>query len=453
MQDAPDSVATPTTSSWPLVGRLLAAYRPEPAIPRITEPVALSRELRRWRWRIFLSSFFGYFVLYFARKNISASLPIIANDLGYLNVEVGFIGTMLYVTYGAGKLLNGILADRANIRVFMATGLIASGVVNLAFGSVSSLWLMAFFWGLNGWFQSMGFPPIARALTIWLPRDRFKTTRWAFWTCSHQLGTAVIMPVTGALLAYGSWRLCFWLPGAIVTLCGIVLLFSMADTPASKGLPTARHFEEQIENKGEDFLGTLIRAVLLNRNVWVIGLIDMGVYAVRFGTLDWMTKFLMDEKGFDVQSASQRAGLMPAAGVVGVLVLGFIADRLFKGYYRVINTVCLAGLAACMTGLLTTGHTSPWLDLLLLAGIGFFVEGPQSILGGIGAIDASASERVAASAVGLVGILSYFGASLSGIGTGYLLDHYSWEGAFCLWIAMSLLGFVLCAVAWKERRT
>ncbi|MBI5510311.1 MAG: MFS transporter [Deltaproteobacteria bacterium] len=430
---------------------LRAWYRPDEARPLLPETSESRRLLRVWRWRVFAASFFGYLVLYFGRKNISAALPVLASDLGLRNVEVGFIGTTLYITYGLGKLLNGMLADRANIRVFMATGLVASGALNLCFGSVSSLWLLAFFWGANGWFQSMGFPPIARALTLWFPPDRFKTSRWALWTCSHQLGTALIMPIVGVLLAYGSWRLCFWLPGALVLVAGLGVLWLMADTPAAKGLPTAVHFAPPAAEHGEGFVHTLVRAVLLNRNVWVIGLVDLGVYAVRFGTLDWMTKFLMEEKGFAVSEAAFRAGMMPAAGVVGVLVLGGAADLIFKGRYRMLNTLCLGGLAVCMTALLATDRDHPWLDLALLAGIGFFVEGPQSILGGVGAVDAGGSARVAASAVGLVGILSYFGASISGVGTGFLLDHYAWPGAFGLWVAMSVGGLLLCVFAWREK--
>ena len=59
--------------------------------------------------------------------------------------------------------------------------------------------------------------------------------------------------------------------------------------------------------------------------------------------------------------------------------------------------------------------------------------------------------RVASSGAGLVGILAYFGASLSGVGTGYCIDRFGWDGAFWFWIACAILGFVLCVGVWKEK--
>jgi len=160
--------ASDTSCDW---YRLTALYAPAPAREPLDE-VAASRAYRRWRWRMFIGFFSGYFILYFCRKNISNALPAMAGDLGYSNTELGLIGTALYVVYGIGKLANGVLADRSHIRRFMATGLIVSGAFNLLFPSAHAVWLLALVWGCNGWFQSMGFPPIARGLTLWFRRGQ-----------------------------------------------------------------------------------------------------------------------------------------------------------------------------------------------------------------------------------------------------------------------------------------
>lgn len=437
-----------------LIARVSALYQPSPAAPQIVDEEARRRAWMHWRWRMFAGFFFGYALLYFCRKNISAALPVMARDLGQSNVQLGAIGTSLYVTYGLGKFLNGVLADRSNIRTFMATGLVLSGVLNLWFGTLSSLWVLAFAWGANGWFQSMGFPPIARGMTLWFAAEG-KATRWAFWTCSHQAGTALVMAFTGWILTWGTWRDCFTLPGWMCIASGIVLLFVLADTPESRGLQSVQAFADDPhpDPAGFNFRAAFIQNVLRNRNVWAIGLIDLCVYAVRFGTLDWATKFLIEEKGYAPADAAFRASLMPAAGVVGVLVTGYASDRLFRGRYREVNAIALFMLVLCIGGFYAAPRDLPWLELLCMAGIGFFVEGPQSILGGVGAIDAAGSARVASSAAGLVGILSYTGASLSGVGTGWFIDHYRWAGAFAFWMTCTAIGLLLCLFVWRERPT
>jgi sugar phosphate permease len=268
------------------------------------------------------------------------------------------------------------------------------------------------------------------------------------------VGTALVMAFTAWILTWGTWRDCFTLPGWMCIAAGISMLFLLADTPESRGLQSVKAFANDPHPDPADFnfRDAFIKQVLRNRNVWAIGLIDLCVYAVRFGTLDWTTKFLIEDKGYVASEAAARASLMPAAGVVGVLVTGFASDRLFRGRYREVNAIALAMLVVCIWGFWATPKDMPWLELVCMAGIGFFVEGPQSILGGVGAIDAAGSARIASSAAGLVGVLSYTGASLSGVGTGWFIDHYRWGGAFAFWIACTVLGFLLCVFVWKEKR-
>jgi len=123
----------------------------------------------------------------------------------------------------------------------------------------------------------------------------------------------------------------------------------------------------------------------------------------------------------------------------------------FRSRYKQVNAISLVALALCMYLFSRTGSAHPVLDLCLLLGIGFFVEGPQSILGGVGAVDAGGSTRVASAAAGLVGVLAYTGASLSGVGTGVAIDTWGWPGAFWLWIGCALVGLLLCVFFWHER--
>jgi OPA family sugar phosphate sensor protein UhpC-like MFS transporter len=378
--------------------------------------------------------FVAYGVLYFCRKNISAALPVMSKDLGYSNLELGILGSTLYITYGIGKFMNGIVADRANVRTFMASGLILSGLANLWFGSLTSLWGLAFAWGLNGWVQSMGFPPIAKGLTVWY-EAKGKATRWAIWTCSHQAGTAAILAITGVILARtgNDWRLCF--------------------TPESKGLPKVHYFDatspEYRAEKEADYWKIFIKRVLLNRQLWVIAMVNLCVYIIRYGTLDWATKFLIERKGYEAANAAGMAATMPLFGIGGVLLSGFVSDRVFKGSFRAVNIIMLSCLTVAMILFYRSGNGVWAVDFALLAAIGFCVEGPQSILGGIASVDVGGSPRIASSAAGLVGVCGYFGATLSSLGTGFTLDRYGWGGGFVFWTACSIIGLALCLFSWR----
>lgn len=433
---------------------LIKFFKPAPAAPRAIPNEDVPQVYAHWRRRIFLSLFMGYGILYFCRKNISAVLPILGSQLKYSNTQLGILGSTLYLTYGFGKFCNGVLADQANIRTFMATSLLLSGVLNLWFGSLDALWAMALIWGLNGWIQSMGFPPIARALTIWY-ENRGRATRWAFWTTSHQAGTAAILALVGGILHTfpGNWRLGFYLPGVICSLVGIGLFFSLADTPESKGLPRTVAFindaaeVEASSSYRQIFLGRVLR----NRQLWVIAGVNLCVYIIRYGTLDWATKFLVETKGYSNAMAAGMASFMPFFGIAGVLVAGWVSDVIFRGSFRTINALMLLGLALSIYAFYASGTVANYTrDLTLLAAIGFFVEGPQSVLGGIASVDVGGSARIASAAAGLVGVCGYLGATLSSIGTGFFVDRYGWGGGFNFWIICAAIGFLLCLFAWRS---
>src|SRR5690606_25448957 len=81
--------------------------------------------------------------------------------------ELGIVGSALFFSYAVGKLVNGFLVDRSNIRRFMALGLLVSALINLSMGFINSFFLFTLLWGINGWFQSMGAPPAIVSISRW----------------------------------------------------------------------------------------------------------------------------------------------------------------------------------------------------------------------------------------------------------------------------------------------
>jgi len=42
------------------------------------------------------------------------------------------------------------------------------------------------------------------------------------------------------------------------------------------------------------------------------------------------------------------------------------------------------------------------------------------------------------------------GASLTGVGTGYLIDNYSWNAAFWFWISGAILAALMITFVWRH---
>ncbi|NRA90523.1 MAG: MFS transporter, partial [Simkaniaceae bacterium] len=131
------------------------------------DPAEIKAKYKYWRIRVFYSMYIGYALFYFTRKSFTFAMPALINDLGFDKADVGFLGSLLAITYGLSKFLSGMISDKSSLRYFMGMGLILTGVFNIFFGLSSSIILFALFLGLNGLFQGWGSPPCAKLLTYW----------------------------------------------------------------------------------------------------------------------------------------------------------------------------------------------------------------------------------------------------------------------------------------------
>ncbi len=150
-----------------MLSAVVQKLKPAPDAEPITDPQQIDQMYRYWRLRTLYACFIGYAVFYLCRRNIPLAVPMLREELDISRGVAGLIDTAMLITYGVGKFCNGILADRTNPRFLMALGLLLSAVANLLFGFTTAVFLLVFLFAMNGWFQSMGFPPGARLLSHW----------------------------------------------------------------------------------------------------------------------------------------------------------------------------------------------------------------------------------------------------------------------------------------------
>ena len=419
------------------------------------QPMAEGRTYRYWRLRIMYSMMIGYAVFYIVRANFSFIAPFIKADLGLSQTDIGWIFTIFMGVYGAGKFFNGFLSDRLNARYFMAAGLLLSGVVNLILTSSSSFIFLAIFWGMNGWFQSMGWPPCARMLTHWYsPLELGK--RWGIWNCSHQIGSALVAIVQAYLIMTLGWQSLFYLPAIIAIPTSLFLINRLRDTPKSLGLPSIEHYKglkidvEEEDRENISMREILLKHILPNKLVWYVSFATFFLYVVRMGFMLCAPTFLMEVKGSSASMAGWKYVAFEVAGMLGGITAGHISDKYFQGRRGAVGTLYMI----CLTFFLIYFWQIPagyeFLDMTAMIAVGFFVFGPQ-VLSGVAAADFS-SKKAAGAATGLTGTFGYVGSSvLSGIGVGKIADVWGWNGGFIFFICAAILGALFFALTWRNR--
>lgn len=420
--------------------------------PRLTDSKKIAQLYSHWRLRSLYATFVGYAAYYFCRKNLSAATPALIADLGYSKTQIGTLWSILYLTYGVAKFINGVLGDRANSRYFMALGLLLSAIMNIIFGMSSALWVLGIAWGLNGWFQSMGGPTSARIMTHWFSPNELGT-KWGFWNISHQIGGGFILILAGWLTQNYGWRSAFYVPAVLAIAVALFLVDRLRDVPEAMGLPPVEEFRN--DNTGKHAPGSLdrkapVRDLLLNhifrnRTIWLLAIANFFVYLVRYGAMDWAPTYLVEVKGSTIANASFKTSLLEFLGIAGSLLAGWVSDKYFPRNRSIINVLYMGLLIFAVLGFWLAPAQSPILDSVLLGAVGFLVYGPQMMVGVCAA--EAAGKQAAGTANGMTGFFGYMGSILSGIGTGYAVERFGWSGGFLLFVASAVIGMLLFILA------
>lgn len=407
-----------------------------------------------WRLRILYSTIIGYAAFYFVRANFALAMPSMAEEFGYTKVQLGWVITSLSVVYGVGKFLNGYLSDRSNARYFISFGLFGSAVINLFMGFGSSITYFCVLWAINGWVQSMGAPPVARMLTHWFAPKELGT-KWSIWSCSHQVGSAVIAVLAGWLVMNYGWRQAFTVPAMIAALISAFLVNRVRDNPSRVGLPAVELYKNDTisqddNDKNRINFAEVVELVFKNKFVWYVSLANLFLYIPRMGVLNWAPTFLREFKGVSIGIAGLQHAGFDVAGLVGGIAAGYFSDKIFNGRRGPVATIylLLLSLSFLLLWKIPAGH--PFLDAFALIIAGFLIAGPQ-VLVGIALAD-FASKRAVGVSNGFAGVMGYVvGAAISGAGVGSIVDVWGWDGGFIVFVACALLGAFFFSLTWNAR--
>ena len=472
------------------------------------------KKFQYWQWRTIIGTMIGYSIFYLVRKNFSFAIPGLTAEYGITKATFGAILAIASFIYGVSKLINGFLADRLNGRWHLVTGLSVSAFVNILFGAGAMIcayftgvtngpkfvhWLVILFavlYVINNMFQGCGFPPCNRLITHWVPPHEL-ATKMSIWNTSHSVGAFLAAVLCGYIMGHtgtdmsadpamretviantanitssmdpaaaqayvdsalhniGAWQWAFWIPAAIAVLGVIFIIVTLRDTPKSVGLPElegTKVTKTNDEEERKDFRQFIIKKVILNPIVWILSLSVFFVYIVRLAVLDWGPSFLQESRGLSPALSAWTVAIFEAFGVVGMIVAGVVSDKVFKGRAQRTCALCMVGVIVFLTIFcLLPASTNPVILMLVLACIGFFLYGPQALIGVVASNQVT--RRGASSANGIIGFVAYLSPIISGLVFGHIADNpkFGWEGVFKIMILVAVLGLITMLTLWNKK--
>eukprot|EP00741_Cyanophora_paradoxa_P018989 tig00021108_g18332.t1 len=431
-----------------------------PAEPEVdvTDP-ALVRKYNTWRARVFMGLFIGNMASNFTRASFTYVAPVLRSSGAVTLEQIGIITSIFPIAYGFSKFISGIAGDLVSPRLLFALGLFVTGGLNVLFTMAPNVSTMSLIWGLVGWFAATGAPVCTRLFSVWFSQSE-RGTVCGIWNTSQNLGAFLIAIVAGWAASTIGWKAGMWLPGAIGVLAGLYTLSELRASPYAVGLPPVEVFRNDNPPKAkgkalappkkESFQTILFKHVLSNPACWLLALSYFFFYFIRNGVTSWSHFYLMDAKGVsDAKEAAFRVSGREIGGLLGSLAAGWASDNMFGGRRVPIIVMFLAGIAVSILGFWAVPSGYRYLDWLAVSLVGFFLYGPQLLIGlaGMELVDRSA----VSTASGFLGWIAYFGSSAAGHPVTVVVKKYGWNAYFIAMLACCAICTAFLLPLWNRR--
>ncbi|MDF9826113.1 OPA family sugar phosphate sensor protein UhpC-like MFS transporter [Ereboglobus sp. PH5-10] len=407
------------------------------------------------KWGVFTAATIGYGLYYVCRLSLNVVKKPMVDD-GYLTeTQLGIIGSALFFSYAAGKFINGFLADRVNVRYFMAGSLLVAVGVNFLLGFAIPFWALVILWGLNGWFQSAGGPCSVIALNNWFSSKQ-RGTVYGFWSASHNIGEAATYILAAVVVGALGWQYGFW-SAACMGAFGVVFIFIfLKPSPPEKESVSPGQAEAPKAEKGS--VKKLQIEVIKNPIIWLLALASGVMYICRYAVNSWGIYYFAAEKSYTLVEAGSLVSVSAVCGTVGTIFSGWISDRFFNA--KRLPLAWMASLANLIAiALFMFAPHSTVIDIVSMVLFGVSIGVLISFMGGLIAMDLAPKGAVGA-AVGIIGLGNYIGAGMQEILSGYLIESnktivdgqtiYDFSHIRIFWVAAALVSLSLISVIWKK---
>jgi len=398
--------------------------------------------------QVFLITWLVYISYYLCRKKLQCSYACFSHDLGSSNFDFGqhlqFIVFSIWQANSSADIYPTGLAPKE----LFAVGILIIIIANVMIGFSTKLPMFFLLMALNGLGQSTGWSGLIKILSKHFSHEKLGITM-SWWTTSYVVGgfLAVIFATFWAtdhsILPFLSWKRIFWAPSLILLLVGIIFLI----VPVLPITINEIEILKQAENKNQhDYFKEIIK----NSAVWIAALTYFFIKFIRYAFLFWLPLYFTQSLNYSTGVAGYSSSVFEIFGFAGVLIAGYVSDKLFFSRRFPVATIMLFCLSIIMVLHYSLASLGYWGNITAIAIIGIMVYGPDSIISGAAAIDLG--KDAAGTAAGFINGVGSAGQIVSPLVVAFVTSHFGWDMLFRVFVFASLASALLLTIKWNYEK-
>ena len=385
-----------------------------------------------------------YFTSYCMRVNLAVMLVKICSEMQVEKSALAIVITGLTVAYGTGQVISGFLGDRIKPQHIIPAGLALAVACNVGIFFTSTIPAMTVIWSINGFAHALLWPPIVRLMSTHLSAKDYSFAAVRV-NQGSSIATISLYLFCPLLLGFMQWR-------TIMLLCAawgavmIALWFILYPRIFTK--------KEALEERVE------VSALPKEQKVFPIPLYIFGAISLimpgimmqgmlRDGVTNWMPSFLLETFGLSEENSIISTVILAIFTMVSYSAFSALQKRFFKN--EVTCAAAIFGGSAIVCGILfLVNSLAPAAalvpSLILMALTVAAMHGVNLMLIAIVPRRFVPFGKVSTYS-GILNACTYVGAALSTYGFAALAETFDWNFTILTWVAISLVGTLLCFFA------
>jgi ACS family hexuronate transporter-like MFS transporter len=386
----------------------------------------------RYRWRICALLFFATTLNYMDRQVLGLLAPILQKEIGWTEVQYGYIVTAFQAAYAIGLLFMGGLIDRIGTRIGYAIAIGVWSAAAMAHSLVRStlgFGIARFALGLG---ESGNFPAAIKTVAEWFPRKE-RALATGIFNAGANLG-AIIAPlvVPWITLRYG-WPISFLFTGAFSAIW-IITWWSTYRPPELHQRLSAEELRYIRSDPQAPASKIPWLKLLPHRQTWAFILGKFLTDPIWWFYLYWIPKFLNEKHGLTLNKLGLPLVAIYVMADVGSIGGGWLSGVFLKwgwGENRARKTAMLVCAVCTVPMVFAAGVSGTWQAVALLGLASAAHQGWSANIFTL--VSDMFPQRAVASVVGIGGFGGAVGGMLIATFTGFLLQAtQSYRGVFLI---------------------
>lgn len=393
-------------------------------------------KIPRLRWIIAILLFLSTMINYADRLALSIVSRDLRAEFHMTEQDYSYVITAFFIAYAIMYAGSGYLVDRLGTRrgfaVFISTWSIAAVLHAVVVGRWS-LTAVRFLLGLG---EPGNWPAAAKAVGEWFPAEQ-RALGVGIFNAGSSLGSAIAPPMVAYLTLRYGWRFAFLFTGALGMMWLAAWLFFYQPPHRNRLLRADEYavIKDQVEPPQESTPATPSsidwRKVIAMRQCYTLILARFFTDPVIYFVIFWLPEYLRKERGFDLKMVGDYAWVPFTVGSAGYLYGGWLSGRLMRAGWKLPDArkfVMLLGALIMPAAILAPLVPRAWMAIAatccITLGHAFFVSNIQTL-----PTDLFHGNEVG-TASGFSGMGGAIGGILANLGTGYIVQRFSYAPIF-----------------------